>query len=240
MNNYEFCAAFAAKTADNREDFKILDYGCGAGEIIKLLRDDGLDAQGCESFYAGGDLSSKVPLELEDRILAMHGDRIPFPDDTFDLVVSNQVMEHVADLDAVLTEIRRVLKGGGACLSLFPHREVWREGHCNIPFLHWFPKGSTPRIYYAAALRALGIGYFKDEQTPTAWSRSRCNWLDEWCYYRPKREIEDAFERHLSRPRHIEAEWLVARKQQTAIAPAWLRQLVARKMAGLIFVTTKT
>jgi SAM-dependent methyltransferase len=153
--------------------------------------------------------------------------------------MSNQVMEHVADLDVALLEIRRVLKRGGVCLSLFPHREVWREGHCNIPFLHRFPKASTPRIYYAAALRALGLGYFKDAQTPMGWSRSRCDWLDKWCYYRPKQEIEDAFERHLSRPRHIEAEWLIARKAQTAIAPAWLRRIVVRKMAGLVFVTTK-
>src|SRR5260370_15306277 len=81
MNNYEFCASFAAKTAKHHlPGFKVLDYGCGAGEIIKLMCDDGLDACGCETFYEGCDLSSKGPAELKDRIFAMQGDRIPFPD----------------------------------------------------------------------------------------------------------------------------------------------------------------
>jgi SAM-dependent methyltransferase len=240
MNNYEFCAAFAANTAkEHVSGFKVLDYGCGAGEIIKLMCDDGLDACGCETFYEGGNLSSKVPAELKDRIFAMQGDRIPFPDDTFDLVMSNQVLEHVNDLDIVLSEISRVLKPGGVCLSLFPHREVWREGHCNIPFLHRFPKGSTLRIYYAAALRALGVGYFKDEETAMNWSRYRCTWLDKWCFYRPYRQIAASFVTHLSSPKHIEADWIVSRSQKLSLLPRWLRQLTARKFAGLVFFTVK-
>jgi hypothetical protein len=61
VSNYEFCAGFAAKTAnDHLSGFKVLDHGCGAGEIIKLVTDDGLDASGCETFYGGGSLSSPV------------------------------------------------------------------------------------------------------------------------------------------------------------------------------------
>ena len=240
MNNYEFCASFAAKTAkDHPPGFKVLDYGCGAGEIIKLMRDGGLDAYGCEAFYEGGNLSSKVPAELKDRIFAMQGDRIPFPDEIFDLVMNNQVLEHVPDLNIVLSEISRVLKPGGVCLSLFPHREVWREGHCNIPFLHWFPKGSTPRIYYATALRSLGLGYWKNDLSPLAWSRNFCRWLDAWCYYRPYREIAATFASHLSGPSHIEREWIVSRRAEFRFAPKWLRRLTARKAAGLVFLTAK-
>jgi len=239
VNNYEFCARFAAKVRNGAPAFKALDYGCGAGEIVKLMRDDGLDAWGCETFYEGGDLSSRVPPELKDRILVMQGDRIPFPDNTFDLLMSNQVLEHVADLDVVLSEVSRVLKPGGVCLSLFPHREVWREGHCNIPFLHRFPKGSRLRIYYAAALRALGVGYFKDEKTALNWSRSRCTWLDKWCYYRPYRQIAESFTIHLSKPNHIEADWIVSRSKKLELLPRWLRQLMAYKLAGLVFLTVK-
>jgi SAM-dependent methyltransferase len=206
-----------------RSDFKVLDYGCGAGEVVGIMRRNELDAHVCELFYQGGDLSEQVPADIQDRIFAMHGDRIPFPDESFDLVISNQVLEHVPDLDVVLAEMRRVLKPGGICLSVFPHREVWREGHCNIPFLHRFARGSKPRIYYAATLRSLGLGYFKKDMTSMQWSRNFCDWLDRWCYYRPRRQIEQTFARHLSRPRYIEADWLVSRKAVFRFAPAWFR-----------------
>ena len=158
MDNYEFCADFALRASSGHPGFKVLDFGCGAGEIVDAMCRGGLDAYGCDPYYEGGDLYSRVPRELSERIFRMQGDRIPFADGTFDLVVTNMVLEHVPDLNISTAEISRVLKPGGSCLALFPHKEVWREGHCNIPFLHWFPKGSTPRIYYAAALRALGVG----------------------------------------------------------------------------------
>jgi hypothetical protein len=135
--------------------------------------------------------------------------------------------------------MRRVLKHGGTCLSLFPHREIWREGHCNIPFLHRFAKGTTPRIYYAAALRSLGLGYFKKDLTPMEWSRNFCDWLDKWCYYRPYKQIEASFERHLSKPRHIEEDWLISRKAAFRHLPPWIRKLITRKAAGLVFTAVK-
>ena len=52
----------------------------------------------------------------------------------FDLVLSNQVIEHVEDLDAVLCEIHRVLKPGGAFLSLFPSKDVIRKTIVASPF----------------------------------------------------------------------------------------------------------
>jgi len=55
VNNYEFCSQFALKASGNWSVFKVLDYGCGAGEIVGLMRSAGLDAVGCEAFYEGGD-----------------------------------------------------------------------------------------------------------------------------------------------------------------------------------------
>src|ERR1019366_9228148 len=67
-----------------------------------------------------------------------------FADCYFDLVVNNQVLEHVDDLDGVLREIHRVVKPGGQVLSIFPSRDVFREGHIGIPFAHWFPGPPGP------------------------------------------------------------------------------------------------
>jgi SAM-dependent methyltransferase len=132
VDNYEYCAQFAARLiGDKVEEAKVLDFGCGAGQIIKRLRDSGISAFGCESFYGGG--VNPIPNELSSFILAMEDNVIPFANCTFDLVINNQVMEHVEDIDAVLSEIDRVLKPGGVVLSLFPDQSIWREGHCGVP-----------------------------------------------------------------------------------------------------------
>ncbi len=128
MNNYEFCTEYAARVGART----VLDFGCGAGQIVRLLRNRSIDARGCDSFYGGG--AYEIPPDLKRTILPMQDGKVPFPDQTFDLVINNQVMEHVEDIDAAISEIARVLKPHGRVLSLFPDKRVWREGH-SVPTL---------------------------------------------------------------------------------------------------------
>lgn len=242
MNNYEFCASYVSKLAAGKPT-TALDYGCGSGHIVSALLNKGIDAKGCDIFYAGGDYSNSVPSELLGTVIKpMENGIIPFPDESFDFVVNNQVLEHVEDIDSVLAEIHRVLKPGGQVLSLFPDKSVWREGHCGIPFLHWFPKGSKSRVYYAAFLRALGMGHFTGDKSILQWSRDFCEWLDKWTTYRSYREIRAAFDRRFVRLTHIEEQWLQERLGQRAAIIGWLpkqvRQWVVRKLGGLVFICT--
>ena len=46
---------------------------------------------------------ARISDELSGFILAMQGNVIPFPACTFDVVINNQVMEHVEDIDAALS-----------------------------------------------------------------------------------------------------------------------------------------
>jgi SAM-dependent methyltransferase len=221
---------------------RVLDYGCGSGQIVKLLRKRGVDAFGCDVFYEGGDYSSLVePGLLEAGVVRrMTPDgMIPFESGFFDYVVNNQVMEHVQNLEAVLAEIRRVLKPEGVVLSLFPDKGVWREGHCGIPFLHWFPKGSRGRVFYASFLRALGFGYHKGRKGIWEWSRDFCEWLDNWTHYRSREEIKRSYNSFFVHMEDLEDEWLDMRLAPFArslrLLPVWLRRLVVRKLGGLVF-----
>jgi cyclopropane fatty-acyl-phospholipid synthase-like methyltransferase len=77
MNNYEFCAKYAESHLQSGA--RVLDYGCGAGLIVKLLRKRGLDAVGCDIFFEGGDRLSEIATEeLGVTIFRMEGDKIPF------------------------------------------------------------------------------------------------------------------------------------------------------------------
>ena len=90
-------------------------------EPAKLSRaglSEGLAIDGVEMFYEAGDrreLARKRGL-LGTSIREITNGQIPHADDSFDLVVSNQVFEHVEDLPSVLAEIGRVLKPTGSII----------------------------------------------------------------------------------------------------------------------------
>ncbi len=163
--NHEYLLAAAASHARTG---RILDYGCGDGSVVEAGLAKGLDIWGAEAFFAGGHgtreaVAAKGLLGSRIREIQPSG-RLPFEDREFDFVVNNQVFEHVDDLQAVLSELRRVLRPGGTLLSLFPSREVWREGHCGVPFAHRFAPDSRLGATYMLAMRSFGLGYFHNQK----------------------------------------------------------------------------
>ena len=175
-----FVLDFAQKFARRHPGARILDFGCGAGALVDAGLARALPISGADVFYGGAEAGPRG-----GAIHEIHGGVLPFADASFGLVVNNQVMEHVEDLDSVLREIHRVLSPGGRVLSIFPSRDVFREGHIGIPFSHWFHPGSRARFYYTWALRAIGLGTWKD-QAPTArqWALDKLRWIDLYTRYR--------------------------------------------------------
>jgi SAM-dependent methyltransferase len=83
-------------------------------------------------------------------------EHLPFPDDSFDLVLSHEVLEHVADDRCALEEIARVLCAGGRAVVFVPNRGYPFETHGiywrgryrfgNIPFVNYLPRGLRDRL----------------------------------------------------------------------------------------------
>lgn len=243
ISNYEFCAQWVA-SQNTKAPPRVLDYGCGTGEIVLELLKGNVNAFGCDIFYGGADRLASVPADLLESgvIKVMDRSTIPFDRASFDYVINNQVMEHVEDLDPVLAEIHRVLKPGGMVLSLFPSKEVWHEGHCGIPFLHRLPSGRA-RLYYAAILRTLGFGYSKNKYAGVmCWSQHWCEYLDRWTHYRTGREIDTAYRRYFSDIQHIEDYWIQKRtgkKLPDLSVLASIQRMVVTKLCGMIFIARK-
>ncbi len=214
----------------------MLDYGCGAGELVALMRSRGVNASGCDVFFDGGDFSNLMEA-ARPYISRMTDGRIPFADESFDVLVSNQVIEHVPDLDLVVRETARVLKPGGICIHLFPDRSVWFEGHASIPFLHWFGKGTRGRVYYAVAMHSLGFGLPLRGMTRLDRYRGKCLWLDQWTHYRSMAELHESFAKSFSIA-HVEDRWFDARFGSIH-APRFLKRWVVRKLAGTAMVLRK-
>lgn len=85
----------------------VLDNGCGVGLILQRLSES---RRAC-----GVDLSLGMLRRVPSSHPVLQGDstRLPFQDGSFDLVLCRSLLHHLADPDAGLAEIRRVLKPGG-------------------------------------------------------------------------------------------------------------------------------
>lgn len=97
----------------------VLEIGAGSGWQSKVLAERGFDVVAVDvegSEYLG---NAVFPVRAYD------GRSLPFPDSSFDLVFSSNVLEHVSHIDMLLREIRRVLKGGAYAIHLLP-TPTWR------------------------------------------------------------------------------------------------------------------
>jgi SAM-dependent methyltransferase len=95
----------------------VLDVGAGAG-IIPQMNFKGKAARVC-----GVDLDPRVvDNPFLDEGIVGKGEKLPYADETFDVVFSDNVFEHLPDPAAVFAEVKRVLKKGGYFISKTPNR----------------------------------------------------------------------------------------------------------------------
>ncbi len=98
---------------------RVLELGAGTGQQALELRKRGFDVEAIDvpsSNYKGDQL---FPITEYD------GRNIPFPDASFDVVFSSNVLEHVRDLPGLQAEIRRVMRPGAICVHVLP-THAWR------------------------------------------------------------------------------------------------------------------
>jgi len=96
----------------------VLDVGCGAGFMAEPLAARGALVKGVDPSEAAIALARRHSAlnhpTIDFRVAT--GESLPFPDSMFDVVVCVDVLEHVTDPPAVLSEVRRVLRPGGIFL----------------------------------------------------------------------------------------------------------------------------
>ncbi|MDP3941956.1 MAG: class I SAM-dependent methyltransferase [bacterium] len=99
-------------------DTRILDVGCGHGELLKPVYDKTLHTYGVDPDKEALDKNTLIKNTVVGTV-----EDLPFEGNFFDLVVSEWVLEHLPDPEKAFREIYRVLKPGGRVIFLTPN--VW-------------------------------------------------------------------------------------------------------------------
>jgi ubiquinone/menaquinone biosynthesis C-methylase UbiE len=128
---------------------RVLDLGCGAGRFVAALRQAGADAIGVD--LAEGALE-RARRNVPGADCSATTETIP--DSSVDVVWCSEVIEHVPDTAALLSEARRVLKTGGRILVTTPSYDLPRR--VPIALLRWDahfdPLGQHVRFYSRRSL----------------------------------------------------------------------------------------
>jgi ubiquinone/menaquinone biosynthesis C-methylase UbiE len=108
----------------------VLDLGCGAGDSVDLFRSLEPNVR-----WTGADIAESAEVAQRTRtdadFVTFDGERLPFADQSFDLVYCKQVLEHVRRPRLLLAEVARVLAPGGwfagstSHLEAFHSRSLW-------------------------------------------------------------------------------------------------------------------
>jgi ubiquinone/menaquinone biosynthesis C-methylase UbiE len=126
---------------------EILDAGCGSGPLMEALRGKDAVVSGFDLSPAMVELARQRLGEDADVRVADLGAPLPYPDDTFDLVVASLALHYVKDWNSALAELRRVLKPGGRLIVSIIHPRSTRS--CT-PRPTTLPLLSTPRTTTSA------------------------------------------------------------------------------------------
>jgi SAM-dependent methyltransferase len=93
---------------------------------------------------------------IADKVIAGAGEKLPFPAESFDLVLSHEVLEHVTDDQAAINQIVRTLRPKGRLVLFCPNRGYpfethgfyWRRKYHfgNIPLINYLPRAWRDKL----------------------------------------------------------------------------------------------
>ena len=138
--------------AGDRLKGSVLENGCGVGAYLQRLVHFGGTVVGLD--YEFDRLHQAH--QLADHVLRAAGEALPFKSNSFDMILSHEVLEHVQDDRACVQEMVRVLRTGGRIAIFVPNRGYPFETHGiywrgryrfgNIPLVNYLPRRLRDRL----------------------------------------------------------------------------------------------
>jgi len=140
------------EVAGERVKGRVLENGCGVGMYVEKL-----SAQGEEVIGLEFDFERAVEAHGNSAYITnAAGEFLPFPKESFDLILSHEVIEHVQDDRKAIREMVRTLRSGGRLVLFCPNRGYPFETHGiywrgeyrfgNIPLVNWLPRAWRDKL----------------------------------------------------------------------------------------------
>jgi len=190
---------------------RILDLGCGNGHLMAYLyavltarypeKRFEIWGHDVEEYHGHGpDLLAttlaylyrqqpEAPWSRFVRVISATGPW-PYPDGFFQVILTNQVMEHVEDPSLVFGEINRVLCEGGFSANLFSFTNHIPEGHLGLPWVHRIQNFEF-LMGYIRFMSKLGFGLYRrrrDRYSLEEYAEKYADFLRLCTHYMPARK----------------------------------------------------
>lgn len=144
------------------ESGKVLDVGCGNGNLFMMLPDEKYELHGID-FSENMIIEAKHYCKTKASFTVADAEKLPFEDNTFDIVVCNASFHHYIHPDTVLMEMQRVLKDGGKLLIGDPYVPSLVR-----PFINVLTKFSENGDYHFYGLEEMKKLFRKNGLTPVS------------------------------------------------------------------------
>jgi SAM-dependent methyltransferase len=126
--------------------------GCGVGMYLSRLAQEARQAVGLDIELE----RAQDARRLAEQVICGAGEWLPFPSNSFDLILSHEVLEHVQDDQQAIREMVRALRPGGRLVLFVPNRGYPFETHGvywkgkyhfgNIPLVNYLPRAMRDRL----------------------------------------------------------------------------------------------
>jgi ubiquinone/menaquinone biosynthesis C-methylase UbiE len=143
---------------------RVLEVGCGAGTDLVRFARGGAIVTGVDLSSSGIALARKnfEQQGLSADLREADGERLPFEDDSFDLVYAHGVIQYTPDTERIVEECRRVLKPGGQAVFQAYNRVSWLNALSKLMKVPLEHEGAPVlKKFSAAEFREL-LGGFRD------------------------------------------------------------------------------
>lgn len=122
---------WSLEVAQGKTELRILDVGCGDGDDIINFKNE-LEAKPLTLSLYGLDMLESHRAAAEAKgiklsLVNLESDIFPYEDNFFDLIIINQVLEHVKEFFFIAGEMNRVLKPGGRLIIGVPNLASWHN-----------------------------------------------------------------------------------------------------------------
>ena len=218
----------------NLKDCKILDFGCGSGDKVRSFRSLNYDAFGCDFKFKEGILdyqnsdNSMNNNHDQDflKLIPQDGDyELPYNDNSFNLIYSEQVFEHVMNYSETLIEQSRILNDNGCAIHVFPSKFRIFEGHIKVPFSSILSHKIW--LYFWAI-----IGFrIREQKDLTIYElvQENFNFLNNRTNYMSKKDLKNHFYKAFNYVEFIEGPWIKhSRKLPKILNNKYILNIISR------------